>query len=131
MIRIPKSIRVKEIPNLIERLQLSEQTYKVYHGTNNKFSQFSLSKATQGIIWFTDSIESIQNGEHGGMGSKFIMTRYITLNNPAGWDEYEKYGLGQLREMGYDGVILPDDGKTDYIVFSQKSISAKKHPTTN
>ncbi len=104
---------------------LQETIYKVYHGTNEKFGKFNFNKATQGIIWFTDSIDSIQKGEHGGQGNKYIMTRYITINNPAGWDEYEKYGLQQLRDMGYDGVILPQDDKTDYFVFSNKNISAK------
>jgi hypothetical protein len=105
---------------------LQESTYKVYHGTNEKFSNFNFKRATQGIVWFTDSIDSIQKGEHGGQGSKYIMTRYITINNPAGWEEYEKYGLGQLQDMGYDGVILPQGNKTDYFVFSPKSISAKE-----
>jgi hypothetical protein len=50
------------------------------------------------------------------------MTRYITINNPAGWVEYEKYGLGQLESMGYDGVILPQGDKNDFFVFSNKSI---------
>jgi len=111
--------------SLNEEQMLNEQTYKVYHGTNNKFSNFSFKNATQGIVWFTDSIDSIKNGEHGGMGSKYIMTRYITINNPAGWDEYEKLGLQELEDRGYDGVILPQGDKTDYFVFSPKSISAK------
>ena len=109
----------------ISEEQLNEKTYKVYHGTNQKFSNFNFKNATQGIVWFTDSPESIQKGEHGGQGSKIIMTRYITINKPAGWDEYEKYGLGQLEDMGYDGVILSQGDKTDYFVFSPKSISAK------
>lgn len=101
---------------------LNEQTYKVYHGTNQQFDKFDFNRATQGIVWFTDSPESIQKGEHGGAGNKIIMTRYITINNPAGWEEYEKYGLQQLEDMGYDGVILPQGDKNDYFVFSNKSI---------
>jgi hypothetical protein len=104
---------------------LGKNTYKLYHGTNEKFGHFSLRRSTQGIIWFTDSIDSIKNGDHGGNGSKYIMTRYVTINNPAGWDEYEKYTLGQLESLGYDGVILPQDDKTDYFVFSTKSIRSK------
>ena len=99
--------------------------YKVYHGTNHEFDRFDMSKSAQGIIWFTDSIDSIKNGEHGA-GNKYILTRYITLNNPAGWPEYEKYSLGELDHMGYDGVILPHgDGVNDYIVFYLRSI--RKH----
>lgn len=117
-------MNIKQI--ISEEIQsLTENTYKVYHGTNEKFGNFSLNRSVQGIIWFTDSIDSIKNGEHGGQGSKYIMTRYITINKPAGWDEYEKYGLGQLRGMGYDGVILPQGDKNDFIVFNTKSISAK------
>lgn len=110
--------------------KLNEQTYKVYHGTNKEFDKFDLNLTTQGIIWFTDSIESIQKGEHGGQGNKYIMTRYITINNPAGWPEYEKYGLGQLKDMGYDGVILPHGTEyNDFIVFNNKNI--RKTPGKN
>jgi hypothetical protein len=101
---------------------LNEKVYKVYHGTNNEFEKFDFKRASQGIVWFTDSIDSIKNQTHGGAGNKFIMTRYITINNPAGWEEYEKYGLQQLEDMGYDGVILPQGDKTDYFVFSNKNI---------
>lgn len=105
---------------------LTENEYIVYHGTNNEFTKFNLDKSTQGIIWFTDSIESIQKGEHGGQGSKYIMKRKITINNPAGWDEYEKYGIGQLKGLGYDGVILSHGDYNDYIVFSPKQIRVIK-----
>jgi hypothetical protein len=115
-----KKIIAEEVQSL-----MGGNTYKVYHGTNQKFSRFNPKLTAQGIIWFTDSIDSIKNGEHGGAGSQIIMTRYITINNPAGWDEYEKYGLGQLKDRGYDGVILPQGNKTDYFVFDTKSISAK------
>jgi hypothetical protein len=115
-----------ELHELLNEEVLNENTYKVYHGTNEKFRNFDFKRATQGIVWFTDSIDSIKAGEHGGQGSKYIMTRYITINKPAGWAEYEKYGLGQLENMGYDGVILPQGNKTDYFVFSPKSISAKE-----
>jgi len=103
---------------------MKPNTYKVYHGTSQEFSDFDIDKATQGIIWFTDSRESIEKGEHGGLGNKIIMTRYITLNNPAGWEEYDKLGLQQIEDRGFDGVILPHGTKyNDYIVFDTKSIS--------
>ena len=124
--------KINEDNNIInDNIALSENVYKVYHGTNQKFSKFNFKNATQGIVWFTDSPESIEKGEHGGAGNNIIMTRYITINKPAGWAEYEKYGLGQLRGLGYDGVILPQDNKTDYFVFSPKSISAKDNSGTN
>ena len=115
----------KIIEVIKEEIQnLAQNTYKVFHGTNQEFEDFDLNLATQGIIWFTDSVDSIKKGEHGGMGNKFIMTRYITLNNPAGWDEYEKLGLQQIEDMGYDGVILPHGTEyNDYIVFDTKNIN--------
>ena len=112
----------KRMNNNVNEEMLNEKVYKVYHGTNQQFDRFDFNKATQGIVWFTDSIDSIKNQEHGGMGNKYIMTRYITINNPAGWDEYEKLGLGQLQDRGYDGIILPQGDKTDYFVFSNKNI---------
>ena len=127
----PDSVFVINPKSPVNEEVLNEKTYKVYHGTNQQFSKFNFKNATQGIVWFTDSIDSIKNQEHGGMGNKIIMTRYITINKPAGWDEYEKYGLGQLQGMGYDGVILPQGNKTDYFVFSNKSISAKEPTNLN
>lgn len=108
----------------LEETEKQGNVYKVYHGTDADFEDFDLEKATQGIIWFTDSINSIENGEHGGMGNKYIMTRYITLRNPAGWSEYDKLGLGQIEDRGHDGVILPHGTEyNDYIVFNTESIS--------
>lgn len=115
-----------DIIKLIRKIILEElnrpQTFKVYHGTNNKFDDFDLDLSTDGVIWFTDSIDSIKNNVTGGEGNKYILTRTIKLNNPAGWDEYEKYSIGELINNGYDGVILPDDDKVDFIVFNLSSI---------
>lgn len=98
---------------------------KVYHSTNDKFEDFSLDHAWDGF-WFTDSINAIKKGEVGASGDKYIMTRYITLKKPAGWNEYDKYSIGELINMGYDGVVLPEDDRTDYLVFHNNSISKPK-----
>jgi hypothetical protein len=95
---------------------------KVYHATDHKFEDFSLEHAWDGF-WFTDNLSMAQNREVGASGGKYVMTRYITLENPAGWDEYEKYSVGELINMGHDGVVLPEDTRTDYLVFFPKSIS--------
>lgn len=101
---------------------LNENKYVVYHGTNVKFKDFDFNKTAEGVLWFTDSIDSIKNATHGGDGNKYILKRTIELKKPAGWDEYDKYSLDELINKGFDGVILPDDDKTDYIVFYSKSI---------
>jgi hypothetical protein len=103
---------------------------KVYHSTNDKFEDFSLDHAWDGF-WFTDNINVLKNKEAGAAGSKYIMTRYITLTNPAGWDEYDKYSIGELIDEGYDGVILPEDNRIDYLVFDPKSISKNIKETNN
>jgi hypothetical protein len=76
-----------------------------------------------GIIWFTTDKSSIERGESGAAGNKYIKELYISMKNPAGWEEYEKYTLGQLENLGYDGVILPDSkDKYDGFVFNVNQI---------
>ena len=112
-------------------INLNENKYIVYHTTNENFEKFDLKKTAQGIIWFTDSLSSIQNKTTGANGFGKIMKREITLNNPAGWDEYEKYGIQELKEMGYDGVILPNENENDFIVFYPKNIHIIKEDTNS
>jgi hypothetical protein len=111
--------------NLVKINNLKEEeikNLKVYHSTDSKFKDFSLDHAWDGF-WFTNNINVLKNKEAGAAGNKYIMTRYITLTNPAGWDEYDKYSIGELIDEGYDGVILPEDNRIDYLVFDPKSIS--------
>lgn len=91
----------------------------VYHGTNKQFKILSTKYSTQGIIWFASDKNSIINGEYGVSG-EIIKSLYISMKNPAGWEEYEKLGLGQIKERGYDGVIL-SDGDDHYTGFVFKS----------
>lgn len=58
-----------------------------------------------------------------GAGNKYIMTRYVTLKTPARWDEYDKYSIDELINLGYDGVVLPDYNRIDYLIFYTESIS--------
>ncbi len=96
----------------------------VYHGTGKNFRRFSMKKAAvAGITWFTTDKEKIEKGEVGAASKGFIKKMYISLKNPAGWDEYQKYGLGELYEMGFDGAILPnDEGNYDGFVFHTDQI---------
>jgi len=99
----------------------------VYHGTGSRFKKFSLKKSTMGIIWFTSDKNKILNKEVGAQGKGYIITAEININNPAGWNEYDKYMLAQLISMGYDGVILPDsDGTFNCFVFSPSQIKIIK-----
>lgn len=106
---------------------LTENKYTVYHGSDTIFRNFNLKQTAQGIAWFSESVEDITSGNAGADSSKHIMEFQITLNNPAGWDEYEKYGIGQLKDMKYDGVILKEPGHpANYIVFDKKNIKFRK-----
>ena len=100
----------------------------VYHGTSKKFSKFNIKKSVQPIIWFTSNKSAIEAGEVGAAGSGHIMELYASIQNPAGWEEYEKYGLGQLKGLGYDGAILPDgSGNFDGFVFEPNQLKSVKN----
>lgn len=100
----------------------------VHHGTSQKFSKFNFKNAGQKIIWFTSDKSAVEAGEVGAQGKGHIMDLYVSMKNPAGWDEYQKYGLGQLQGLGYDGAILPEGGVITGFVFEPnqvKSVSNK------
>jgi len=84
----------------------------VYHGTTEEFNRFDKEKATMGgITWFTSNPETANefatsNPKEGAN----VKPLYAAIKNPAGWDEYNKYGLGELKSLGYDGVILKEEG---------------------
>ena len=99
----------------------------VYHGTGVNFRRFNSKYAAMGgIIWFSSDIETIQSGDSGASGNNVIKQLYISMRKPAGWDEYGKYTLGQLKDMGYDGAILPDANRFDGFVFNSNQIRIAK-----
>lgn len=102
---------------------------KAFHGTNDNFKVFNPKKGSQGVIWFTDNADTIKRGESGAVGTKNIMERYLTGKNFAGWDEYEKLGLGQIQDQGFDGIKLPQNGYTDYVLFDNKGIKTREELT--
>lgn len=96
----------------------SDNPTVVYHGTGSKFKKFNLKKATQGILWFTSNKKEIEGGTIGAQGSGVILSLYVRIENPAGWKEYDQLMLDELRNRGYDGVVLPNkDGSFDGFVF--------------
>jgi hypothetical protein len=94
----------------------------VYHGTNKEFTKFNLRNAAQPIIWFSSDRDKIERGESGAAGRSRIIQAYLSIKKMAGWNEYSKYGLGQLHDMGYDGAKLDDD----YFVFNPKQVKIIK-----
>lgn len=110
------------------------QGIPIYHGSNEKIGIFTPKKGAQGVIWFTDNPKAITAGESGAQGTKYVNERITTGQKFAGWDEYEKFGLGQIKDMGFDGIKLPtkmQDGTpyNDYILFDSKTIKSKSQLT--
>ena len=124
-----ESNQVKHIDNKIFSLQsdnINEVNNKnvliVYHGTNNRFNKFNFKNAVQKIIGFSSNIEDVKTGKNGARGSKYIIKMEVKLNNPAGWDEYDKYSLDELQQKGFDGAILKNKEDYDGFVFNPNQI---------
>ena len=82
---------------------------------------FSTAKSINGIIWFTSDLNDIQNS--GAQANGAILKLQIDLKKPAGWEEYGKLLLLQLKSAGYDGAYLPEnDGSFTGFVFNPKQI---------
>ena len=103
----------------------------VYHATKNDFKVFNFKTSLQKIIWFTNDLKSIKDKAVGASGYDFIKELYVSSKNPCGWEEYKKYGLGQLQEMGYDGCILKNnDGTFNGFVFNPNQIKSVENKGT-
>ena len=68
---------------------------------------FNFENAYQQIIWFTFDKN---NQDTGATYTEEPIELYVSMKNPAHWNEYEKYGLGELVHLGYDGALLGEDG---------------------
>jgi len=91
-----------------------------YHGTTKKISKFNRKYSAQGVFWFTSDKEKIIAGESGAANTSEIIPVFLSVKNLAGWDEYQKLGLGQIRERGFDGIKLDDD----YVIFEPTQIKS-------
>lgn len=99
----------------------------VYHATNNDFKKFNIKLSTMGNIWFTTNKSAAEKNEVGASGNSYIKEMFVSLKNPAGWEEYEKYSLEELQNLGYDGAILyDDDSNYDGFVFNSNQIKIIK-----
>lgn len=102
----------------------------ISHYTAQKFDKFDLDKTEAGSIWFTDnskidlkSGQGLGSAQVGTGGSKYKMDRYI---NPKAKiidieksDLTDKYTTGQLIDMGYSGIKVPQlDGSNWYEIFN-------------
>jgi hypothetical protein len=103
----------------------------VYHGTNKDFTEFDTQFAAQGVFWFSEDRAKIEKGESGAASSKNIIPVYLSAKKLAGWDEYNKLSLGEIENLGFDGIKLDDD----YVIFEPNQIKSTENigtfdPTT-
>lgn len=91
-----------------------------YHGSSANIKTFNPKHSAQGVFWFTSDKNKILSGESGAAGTSEIIPVFISASKLAGWNEYEKLGLGQIEDMGYHAIQLDDD----YIVFDPKRIKS-------
>lgn len=104
---------------------------RVHHGTGARFKKFNPKRATMGgIFWFTSNKGAIESGDIGAQGKGHIMDLYVSMQNPAGWPEYEKFGLGELKIRGYDGAILPHKDGFDGFVFDPNQLKSVENDGT-
>jgi len=94
------------------------KSFTAYHGSAVPIKKFDRKFGAQGVVWFSIDRDNILRGESGAQSVKYIMTVELTVNNPAGWDEYDKYFLQQLEESGYDSVELDEN----WIIFDPENV---------
>jgi GNAT superfamily N-acetyltransferase len=103
----------------------------MHHGTKEPFTKVDLNKSTLGMFWTTSDIEGLKAGEVGANSTQTILDCYISLKNPAGWDEYKKKSIAELKHEGYDGLLLPEsDGTCTAVAFkgNQVKIASERIP---
>jgi hypothetical protein len=98
----------------------------VYHGTGSRFQKFNLKKSTMGLMWFSSSKEAVLSGDVGADGRGWIATAEVTIQKAAGWEEYEKLFIDELKSQGYDGGILPNGNGFDCFVFDPSQVCILK-----
>ena len=104
----------------LELLRLLEDKRKIkaYHGSNSPIAKFDRNFSAQGVFWFSEDKESILKGDSGATSLNYLIEVMLTVSNPAGWEEYEKLALGQIKSQGFDSIHLDDD----WVIFNNKNI---------
>ena len=96
----------------------AQEIVTAYHSSDVNFNKFDLSKTSQNILWFTTDKNKLLSKESGADGHGIIYTVQLTVNKIAGWDEYSRMGIWELKRDGFDSIKLDDD----YVIFDPKQI---------
>lgn len=91
---------------------------KAYHGSSSSIAKFDRDFSAQGVFWFTEDKDKILRGESGASSTKYIIEVMLTVSKTAGWDEYDKLALAQIKSEGFDSIQLDDD----WVIFDNKNI---------
>ncbi len=94
----------------------------VYHGSDHYFNKFDVRRSAQGVFWFSEDKEDILSGKAGIGIPKYLYTVNLNVRNPAGWDEYQKLFLQQIKNMGFDSIKLDNN----WVVFDSDNIKIIK-----
>jgi hypothetical protein len=97
--------------------KISSTTITAYHGTDKPFKKWNHKFSTQGIFWFTENIEEIINETSGASSNKYILKCELTVEKTAGWEEYDKYYLQQIKHH-FDSIKLD----SNWIIFDPNRI---------
>ena len=97
----------------IARLVTGRDVKWLWHISNSRFRKFSRKMAINGLTWFSKDKDDLLREMHGAsIDTRKPVWLYkcsANVDKTAGWDEYEKYLIAQLRQMGYDSIDLDDD----------------------
>jgi hypothetical protein len=89
-----------------------------YHGSDVPIRRFDPSYSAQGVFWFSEDKDKILRGESGAVSTKYLVKALLHVNKTAGWDEYDRYSLDELENLGYDSIHLDDD----WVIFDPNRI---------
>ena len=93
--------------------KIAANTNNYYHISNSYFKSFDPKQTAQGLIWFSNNKEDLIKNLHGAsINTKEDIYLYICnidSNKIAGWEEYDKLGLWELEQKGYDTINLDND----------------------
>lgn len=93
---------------------------KAYHGSTHPIRKFDPKFSAMGVFWFSENKDEILRGESGAVSAKYLIEVVLDVKNPANRDQYERFGLGELKGQGHDCVHLEDCD--NWIIFESKSI---------
>ena len=94
---------------IAEALADKKRVIVAHHGSSVPIRRFSPKYSAQGVFWFSEDKDKILRGESGAVSAKYLIKVHLRVNKTAGWDEYDRYSLDELENLGYDSIHLDDD----------------------